>query len=663
MRDVRVATMIRSAARRGVAAGRLPTIERMRILIANDDGYLAPGLAALVERLRRARRARRRRAGAERERHLELADAEPRRCRCTRAGQRLSLHQRHAVRLRPRRAHRPARAAPRPGRLRHQQRRQHGRRHALFGHGRRGHGRLPVRHSGDRLLAGPEGLGAPRCRGARRAQRHRARAARAAGARAAGCSTSTSRTAPMPIALPRRDHPPRPPPCERAGDPPDQPARRHASTGSARPATRARPARAPTSTPRRNGAGLDHAAAGRPHRPRRAAGLARLARPGAAMTSRAARAPKFPLAPRPRSRGWRRAGRRRRSALRRCRAARVAAAAPRAPRRTPTPAARAARPASGSTRPACAQRMVERLRRDGVRHAARARRAGRGAAPSASSTAALATQAYEDTSLPIGHGQTISKPSVVARMIELLFGGATRAPAARSARVLEIGTGCGYQAALLAQLSRQVSVGRAPQAPARQGARAARAAARQPHPRSSTATACAAMRRTRPTTASSPPRAATSCRRPGSSSSPSAAAWSRRAAMPAARGRRWSSSTAPTRLRHDVLRGGALRPPKIRPRLTHDRRTDAGHASASAGRARGSARLRVRPARALVAACASHAAPRAGRGPRRRRRARPAAAAIGAGRGYAAGRAGQAAARRARTPASRATTPSSPATR
>ena len=44
--------------------------------------------------------------------------------------------------------------------------------------------------------------------------------------------------------------------------------------------------------------------------------------------------------------------------------------------------------------------------------------------------AALATQAYEDTSLPIGHGQTISKPSVVGRMIELLFGGAN----ARSAR-------------------------------------------------------------------------------------------------------------------------------------------------------------------------------------------------------------------------------------
>jgi protein-L-isoaspartate(D-aspartate) O-methyltransferase len=69
---------------------------------------------------------------------------------------------------------------------------------------------------------------------------------------------------------------------------------------------------------------------------------------------------------------------------------------------------------------------------------------------------ALATQAYEDTSLPIGLGQTISKPSVVARMIELLMNG----PSARTRRALghtlEIGTGCGYQAAVLAQLSRQV---------------------------------------------------------------------------------------------------------------------------------------------------------------------------------------------------------------
>lgn len=69
---------------------------------------------------------------------------------------------------------------------------------------------------------------------------------------------------------------------------------------------------------------------------------------------------------------------------------------------------------------------------------------------------ALIPQAYEDTSLPIGHGQTISKPSVVARMIALLLGGANAAAADSLGKVLEIGTGCGYQAALLADLARQV---------------------------------------------------------------------------------------------------------------------------------------------------------------------------------------------------------------
>ncbi|WP_291140472.1 protein-L-isoaspartate(D-aspartate) O-methyltransferase [Hydrogenophaga sp.] len=65
---------------------------------------------------------------------------------------------------------------------------------------------------------------------------------------------------------------------------------------------------------------------------------------------------------------------------------------------------------------------------------------------------ALVNQAYEDTSLPIGQGQTISKPSVVARMVELLC----QAPSAPLGRVLEIGTGCGYQAAVLSQVAREV---------------------------------------------------------------------------------------------------------------------------------------------------------------------------------------------------------------
>jgi len=68
---------------------------------------------------------------------------------------------------------------------------------------------------------------------------------------------------------------------------------------------------------------------------------------------------------------------------------------------------------------------------------------------------ALVNQAYEDTSLPIGLGQTISKPSVVARMIELLLAGRTLADG-RLGRVLEIGTGCGYQAAVLSKVATEV---------------------------------------------------------------------------------------------------------------------------------------------------------------------------------------------------------------
>ena len=59
---------------------------------------------------------------------------------------------------------------------------------------------------------------------------------------------------------------------------------------------------------------------------------------------------------------------------------------------------------------------------------------------------ALASRAYEDTSLPIGFGQTISQPYIVARMTEAVTVGGT------PARVLEVGTGCGYQTAVLAPL-------------------------------------------------------------------------------------------------------------------------------------------------------------------------------------------------------------------
>ena len=69
---------------------------------------------------------------------------------------------------------------------------------------------------------------------------------------------------------------------------------------------------------------------------------------------------------------------------------------------------------------------------------------------------ALVPQAYEDTALPIGLGQTISKPSVVARMTELLMQGGLRGEDGRLGRVLDIGTGCGYQAVVLGQLANEV---------------------------------------------------------------------------------------------------------------------------------------------------------------------------------------------------------------
>jgi protein-L-isoaspartate(D-aspartate) O-methyltransferase len=64
---------------------------------------------------------------------------------------------------------------------------------------------------------------------------------------------------------------------------------------------------------------------------------------------------------------------------------------------------------------------------------------------------ALASRAYEDTALPIGYYQTISQPYIVARMTELLFENKST-----MSNVLEIGTGCGYQTAILAQLADSV---------------------------------------------------------------------------------------------------------------------------------------------------------------------------------------------------------------
>jgi protein-L-isoaspartate(D-aspartate) O-methyltransferase len=64
---------------------------------------------------------------------------------------------------------------------------------------------------------------------------------------------------------------------------------------------------------------------------------------------------------------------------------------------------------------------------------------------------ALASRAYEDTALPIGHSQTISQPYIVARMTEALLEGGKKV-----GKVLEVGTGCGYQTAVLAPLVKKI---------------------------------------------------------------------------------------------------------------------------------------------------------------------------------------------------------------
>lgn len=99
------------------------------------------------------------------------------------------------------------------------------------------------------------------------------------------------------------------------------------------------------------------------------------------------------------------------------------------------------------------ERMVERLAASGVRDAAVL--AAMGSVPRHRFVdEGLASRAYDDTSLPIGHAQTISQPYVVGRMTELIISRLPVAP--RAARVMEIGTGCGYQAAVLAQVVGEV---------------------------------------------------------------------------------------------------------------------------------------------------------------------------------------------------------------
>jgi protein-L-isoaspartate(D-aspartate) O-methyltransferase len=94
--------------------------------------------------------------------------------------------------------------------------------------------------------------------------------------------------------------------------------------------------------------------------------------------------------------------------------------------------------------------MIERLREQGIRNEAVL--AAMAAVPRhVFVEEALASRAYEDTALPLGMGQTISQPYVVARMVELLLNGR-----AGLGRTLEVGAGCGYQAAVLAQLTKEV---------------------------------------------------------------------------------------------------------------------------------------------------------------------------------------------------------------
>ena len=103
----------------------------------------------------------------------------------------------------------------------------------------------------------------------------------------------------------------------------------------------------------------------------------------------------------------------------------------------------------GMTSQRTRDRMVARLREKGIRDEAVL--AAIAAVPRhIFIEEALASRAYEDTALPIGFEQTISQPFIVARMLEAMGG------QRRLGSVLEVGTGCGYQAAVLARLAKEV---------------------------------------------------------------------------------------------------------------------------------------------------------------------------------------------------------------
>ncbi len=104
----------------------------------------------------------------------------------------------------------------------------------------------------------------------------------------------------------------------------------------------------------------------------------------------------------------------------------------------------------GMTSARTRDRLVQRLREQGITNLAVLERI-RQVPRHIFVDEALASRAYEDTALPIGFGQTISQPYIVARMTEALLEGGPLT------RVLEIGTGCGYQTAVLAPLVERVN--------------------------------------------------------------------------------------------------------------------------------------------------------------------------------------------------------------
>src|ERR1700756_5251365 len=103
----------------------------------------------------------------------------------------------------------------------------------------------------------------------------------------------------------------------------------------------------------------------------------------------------------------------------------------------------------GMTSARTRDRLVQRLRDQGIANLAVLDRI-RNVSRHIFVDEALGSRAYEDTALPIGFGQTISQPYIVARMTEALL------EAGPLTSVLEVGTGCGYQTAILAPLVERV---------------------------------------------------------------------------------------------------------------------------------------------------------------------------------------------------------------